>query len=131
MVVLMRTERTFRTVNVPIQIFNHCITCLEEMMGITVTKKEILKDEGDDFDALIEGTRTSSSGQLIIRLKLHGWRDYGWHAGFWPSAETTDVTIETFEIKDTEELLDTPNARKLNEEFNWLIGRYYLWHTSG
>lgn len=126
----MRNERRFRTVNVPLQIFNNCAICAERL-GITLTKKEILKHEGDDFDGIIEGERADSSGQLIIRMKIHGWRDMNHHGGFWPTSETTDLTIETFEIKGNKELPDTPAAKALNEEFNDHLSKHYVWHTSG
>jgi len=96
-------------------------------MGVTITKKEVLKYAGDNFDGIIEGTRTSRARRLIIRLKIHGWRDMEWHGGFWPTAKTTDVTIETFEVSENDkELPDTPDAKALNEEFNKRFN-VYVW----
>jgi hypothetical protein len=126
----MKNERRFRTVNVPLQIFNNCAICAGHI-GMTVTKKEILKNEQDDFEGIIEGTGTRSGVKTIIRMTIRGWRDYDWHAGFWPSAQTTDLTIETFEVKNNEELPDTPVAIALNEEFNNHLSTHYVWHTSG
>ncbi len=126
----MITHRQFRTVNIPSEVFSHCVICAERM-GISLTKKEVLKKEGDNFDGIIEGTQPISTGQLMIRIKVHGWRDTHHHGGFWPTSLTSDVMIETFEIQNDEELPDTPNVRNLHENYNFRLGRYYLWHTSG
>ena len=127
----MIIERRFRSTKVPIQVWNNTILCLERI-GVTLTKKEILKFEGDDFDAVIQGSRTGSKGQVYVRVKIHGWRDMNHHGGFWPTSLTSDLITETFELSENnEELPDTPDAKALNEEFNFNIGRYYLWGTSG
>lgn len=127
----MIIQRRFRSTKVPLQVFNNTAICLERI-GVTLTKKEILKHEGDDFDGVIQGTRTSSEGQVFVRIKVHGWRDMNHHGGFWPTSKTTDLTTETFEVSENnEELPDTPNAKALNEEFNDRLGKCYLWGTSG
>ena len=124
----MIIERRFRSVRVPLQVFYCCAICLERM-GVTLTKKEILKEDGDDFDGIIEGKRGEN---LIVRIKVHGWRDMDHHGGFWPTSRTTDLTTETFEVSENnEELPDTLNANALDEEFNDRIGKCYLWGTSG
>ena len=124
----MIIERRFRSTKVPLQIFNNTAICLERI-GVTLTKKEILKEDGDDFDGIIEGKRGEN---LIVRIKVHGWRDMNHHGGFWPTSRTTDLTTETFEVSENnKELPNTPNANALNEEFNDRIGKYYLWGTSG
>ncbi|MHA2062434.1 MAG: hypothetical protein ACW963_09115 [Candidatus Sifarchaeia archaeon] len=106
---LLDRKRQFRSTKVPIQVWNDSILCLERI-GVTLSKKEILKYEGsgtDDFEGIIEGSRPSSKGQVYVRVKVHGWRDMNHHGG------------------------DTPDANALSEEFNFNIGRYYLWGTSG
>lgn len=126
----MKNERRFRTVNVPLQIFRNSAVCAERL-GYTLTKHEILKHEGDDFDGVTEATRTTPEGTIILRLTIFGWRDYNHHGGFWPTSETTDLTIETFEVRNNEELPDTPLAIASNEEFNDHLSKHYVWHTSG
>jgi hypothetical protein len=126
----MLTQRRFRGTNFPGVVFSNSTVCLERM-GITLTKKEVLKEEGDTFDGVIEGTQTSPAGELIIRIKIHGWRDMDHHMGFWPTAITTDLTIETFEVsKNDKKLPDSPNAKALHDEFNNRIN-LYVWHTAG
>ncbi len=127
----MIIERRFRSTKVPIQVWNNTILCLERI-DVTLTKKEIIKFEGDDFDGVIEGSRPGSKGQVFVRVKIHGWRDMNHHGGFWPTSLTSDLITETFELSENnEELPDTPDAKALNEEFNTNIGKYYLWGTSG
>ena len=124
----MRNTRLFRGTSVPSQIFSNCGICLERM-GISLTKKEVLKEDGADFDGIIEGVRTSSAGQVIIRLKFHGFRDMN-HRWF-PGMISTEVTIETFEVSENnEELPDTPNANALNKTFNKCIN-VYVWAAPG
>jgi hypothetical protein len=126
----MLTQRRFRGTNFPVVVFSNSAVCLESM-GVTLTKKEVLKKEGIDFDGVIEGTRASPAEELIIRLKIHGWRDMNHHMGFWPTAITTDLTIETFEVsKNGKKLPDTPNAKALHDEFNNRVN-LYVWHTAG
>jgi hypothetical protein len=123
----MITQRVFRDIN-PSQLFKNCAICLERM-GITLTKKEVLKAEGKDFDGIIEGTRASSSGKLIIRLKLHGFQDRT-HPLF-PGIITNELSIETLEVSENNEVSpDTPNANALNEEFNKSIN-VYVWSGGG
>lgn len=131
---LLDRKRQFRSTKVPIQVWNDSILCLERI-GVTLSKKEILKYEGsgtDDFEDIIEGSRPSSKGQVYVRVKVHGWRDMNHHGGFWPTSLTTDLITETYELSENnEKLTDTPDANALSEEFNFNIGRYYLWGTSG
>jgi hypothetical protein len=126
----MLNQRRFRGTNFAGVVFSNSVICLEKM-GITLTKKKVLKEEGDNFEGIIEGFRSSSAGKVIIQLKIHGWRDMDHHMGFWPTALTTDVIIETFEItKDNKKLPNSPIANALNEEFNKKIN-LYTWHTAG
>ena len=124
----MLIRRIFRGTSVPSQLFSNYVVCLEGM-GIILTKKEVLKEEGDDFDGIIVGNLTSAARQLIIRLKIHSFRDIT-HQWF-PGVITTEVTSETLEVsEDNKELTNTPNATVLNEEFNKRINMY-VWHGPG
>ena len=98
-------------------------------MGIILTKYEVQKEEGADFDGIIAGKLTGPEGLLIIRVKIHSYRDMN-HKWF-PGMVTTEVTSETFEVsEESEELANTPNATALNEEFNKRINMY-VWHGPG
>ena len=123
----MITQRHFKGTEPPIQMFSDCIACLENM-EVNLTKKEVLKDEGDDFDGVIEGMRMSSSGQPMIRLKVHGFRQGG-HPLF--AGEVIEINVETFEVSENNEQLDTPNSNALNEEFNTQINAYAWKHAGG
>ncbi|MFX1464866.1 MAG: hypothetical protein ACFFA5_00125 [Promethearchaeota archaeon] len=126
----MLSQRRFRGTNFPGVVFSNSAVCLESM-GITLTKKEVLKEEDIDFEGIIEGTQISPAGEVIIRLKIYGWRDMDHHMGFWPTTITTDLMIETFELsKNEKELPDTLNAKVLHDEFNNRIN-LYVWHTAG
>jgi hypothetical protein len=122
----MITQRHFKGTEPPNQMFQDCLTCLGNM-EVVVTKKEVLKDEGDDFDGVIEGMRTSSSGKIMIKLKVHGFREGG-HPLF--SGEVIEINVETFE-KVNNEQSDTPNSNALNEEFNTKINTYAWKHAGG
>jgi hypothetical protein len=98
-------------------------------MGITLTKYEVLKEEGDDFDGIIVGNQISPAGPLVIRINIHSYRDMN-HPWF-PGMITTEVTSETLEVsEDNKELPNTLNATALNEEFNKRINMY-VWHGPG
>ena len=122
----MITQRHFKGTEPPSQMFSDCLTCLGDM-EVTVTKKEVLKDEGDDFDGIIEGMRMSSSGELMIKLKIHGFREGG-HPLF--SGEVIEISVETLE-KVNNEQSDTSNSNALNEEFNKKINTYAWKHAGG
>jgi len=123
----MITQRHFKGTEPPSQMFSDCLTCLENM-EVDLTKKEVLKDEGDDFDGIIEGMRMSPSGKAMIQLKIHGFREGG-HPLF--SGEVIEINIETFEISENNEQLDTPNSNALNDEFNKQINAYAWKHAGG
>ncbi len=97
-------------------------------MNVTLTKKEVLKDEGDDFDGVIEGMRMSPSGRTMIQLKIHGFRQGG-HPLF--AGEVIEINVETFELSENNEQLDTSNSNALNEEFNKKINTYAWKHAGG
>jgi hypothetical protein len=123
----MITQRTFKTAGASSEMFSNCLASLDDLKVI-VTKKEVLKKEGDDFDGVIEGNRTTSEGNTIIRLKLHGFRKKGHPlvAGI-----VTEIEIETFELsKNNNEPCDTTDSNDLNEEFNERID-HYAWQQSG
>ena len=122
----MITQRHFKGTEPPSQMFQDCLTCLGDM-EVVVAKKEVLKDEGDDFDGIIEGMRMSSSGELMIKLKIHGFRQGG-HPLF--SGEVIEINVETFEMVNNEQS-DTPNSNALNEEFNTKINVYAWKHAGG
>ena len=122
----MIIHRIFRGTSVPSQLFSNYVICLERM-GIALTKKEVLKEEGDDFDGIIEGKRGEN---IIIRLKIHSFRDMT-QQWLRSGVITTEVTSETFEVSENnEQLPDTPNANALNKEFNKCIN-VYVWHGPG
>ncbi len=123
----MITQRRFKGTEPPSQMWLDSLTCLEKM-EVSLTKKEVLKDEGTDFDGVIEGMRMGSSGEAMIRLKIHGFREGG-HPLF--SGEVIEINVETFEISENNEQLDTPNSNALNDEFNKQINVYAWKHAGG
>jgi len=123
----MITQRHFKGTEPPSQMFSDCLACLESM-EVVLTKKEVLKDEGDDFDGVIEGKRMSSSGETVIQLKIHGFREGG-HPLF--SGEVIEINVETFEKSENNKQFDSPNSNALNEEFNTKINVYAWKHAGG
>jgi hypothetical protein len=125
----LETVRLFRMVNVPRQIFSNCIICLN-LMEVILTTQTVFIEEDDRFNALIEGYQVSPSGQIVILLRIHGWRDKYFHGGFWPTTKTTRLTIRTTEIIQGISHPNSTEAQNLNKEFNKRFN-LYVWHISG